>query len=117
MRNLTLEGKMLALSKIIHLCFTSVAPKQIFKEIENIQKNFFWNRSTLKIKHSTLCNSFSIGGLTKVDINTKIASFQCSWIKRLYDDSFYESKLIPLHLINTTINLAFKSNPNLALSF
>ena len=48
-RNLTLEGKIivfktLALSKISHLCLTSVVPKQIIKEIENIQKNFLWNR-------------------------------------------------------------------------
>ena len=45
MKNLTLEGKIivfktLALSKIAHLCFTSVVPKQIIEEIENIQKNF-----------------------------------------------------------------------------
>ena len=57
MRNLTLEGKiivfkMLTLSKIVHLCLTSVVPKQIIEEIENIQKNFLWNRSTPKIKHS-----------------------------------------------------------------
>ena len=43
MRNLTLEGRMivfktLALSKIVHLCLTSVVPKQIIEEIENIQK-------------------------------------------------------------------------------
>ena len=49
MRNLTLEGKTivfktLALSKIVHLCFTSVVPKQIIEEIENIQKNFLWNQ-------------------------------------------------------------------------
>ena len=64
MRNLTLKGKMkvfktLALSKIVQLCLTSVVPKQIIEEIENMQKNFLWNQSTLKIKHSTLCNSFA----------------------------------------------------------
>ena len=85
MRNLTLEGKILvfktlALSKIVHFCLTSVVPKQIIEEIENIQKNFLWNRSTPKIRHSTLCNSFAIGGLTSVGINTKIASLQCSWM-------------------------------------
>ena len=72
MRDLTLEGKRivfktLALSKIVHLCLTSVVPKQIIEETENIQKNILWNRSTSKIKHSTLCNSFITGGLTNVD--------------------------------------------------
>ena len=80
-------------------------------------ENFIWNQSAPKIKHLTLCNSFATGGLTNVDINTKITSPQCSWIKRLYDDSFHEWKLIPLHLINTTITPAFKLHPSLALSF
>ena len=48
MSNLTLEGiiivfKTLALSKIVHLCLTSVASKRIFEEIENILKIFLWN--------------------------------------------------------------------------
>ena len=49
---------MLVLSKIVHLCLTSVTPKQIIEEIEKIQKNFLWNQSTAKIKRSTLCNFF-----------------------------------------------------------
>ena len=82
MRNLTLKGKIilfkkLALSKIVLLCLTSVVPKQIIEEIENIQKNFLWNRSTSKIKHSNLYTSFVPSGLTNVDINRKIASLQC----------------------------------------
>ena len=121
MRNLTLEGKIivfetLALSKIFHLCITSVVPKHI-EEIENKQKKFLWNRSTPKIKHSALCNSFAAGGITNFGINRKIASLQCSWIKRLYGDSFHEWKLIPIHLINTTITPAFKFHPSLALHF
>ena len=112
MKNLTLEGKIivfktLALSKVVRIGFTSVVPKQIVEEI----------KSTPKINHSPLCNSFATGGLTNTDINTKIASLQCSLIKRLYDDSFHEWKLIPLHLINTTITPAFKFHPSLALSF
>ena len=94
-----------------------IVPKQITEEIENVQKNYLWNRSTPKIKHNTLCNCFATGGLTNVDINTKIASLRYSWIKRLYDKSFHEWKLIPLHLINRTITLTFKFRPRLALSF
>ena len=119
MRNLTLEGKVivfktLVLSKIVHLCLTSVVPKQIIEEIENVQKSFFWSQSTPKIKPSTLCNSVRRSGLTNVYIKTKIANLQCSWIKRLYEDSFHEWKLIPLHLIHTTITAAFKFHPSLA---
>ena len=87
MRNLTLEGRILfntlALSKIVHLCLASVLPKQVIKEIENIQKNFLWNRSTPKIQQSTLRNSFAADGLRNVDIYTKTASLKCTWVKRL----------------------------------
>ena len=108
----------MALSKILYLCFTLVVPNQIIEEIENIQKNFHGNRRwTPKNKHSTLHNSFATGGLRNVNRNIKIASLQCSWIKQLYDDSFHEWKLIPLHLINTIITSAFKFNSSLALSF
>ena len=61
--------------------------------------------------------SLAIGDLRNVDINTKFASYQCSWIKRLYDDSFHKWKLISVHLINTTIIPSFKCHPILALSF
>ena len=59
-------------------------------EIENIQKRFLSNPRTPKIKYSTLCNSFATDGLRKIDINTKIASLQCCWIKRLYDANVHE---------------------------
>ena len=42
-----------------------------------------------------------------------MASLQCYWI---YEDSFHEWKLVPFHLVNTTVTIAFKFHPNLALS-
>ena len=68
---------------------------------------------TPKSKHETLCNSFKAGGLENVDINSKIASLQCSWIKQLYDGKFHEWKLIPLHLIKSTFGINFKFDSNL----
>ena len=79
-------------------------------------RSFLWNRSTPKIKHSTLRNSFATSGLRHVDLNAKIASLQCSRIKRLYVDTFHEWELIPLHLINTTITPALKFHASLAFS-
>ena len=91
MRNLTLEGKItifktLAISKIIHLSLVTNVPTQIIKELNKIQKEFIWNGSSPKIKHSTLCNKYENGGLKNVDILSKVISLQCSWIKRLYDN-------------------------------
>ena len=60
---------------------------------------------------------FATAGLRNVNINAKVASLQCYWINRLYDDSFHEWKLIPLHLINKIITPKFKFHASFALSF
>ena len=117
-RNITLEGniiifKSLALSKIVSLTLITSFSKQLIEEIQRIQKATIWNNLTPKIKHETLCNSFEEDGLKNVDINSKIASLECSWVKRLYDDKFHEWKLIPLHLIKSTFGINFKSHSNL----
>ena len=84
-------------------------------KLEKIQKAFLWNNSTPKIKHETLCNDYKAGGLKNVDIPRKIIALQCSWIRRLYDDSFHEWKLIPLYLIEKSFGTSFKFNSNLLL--
>ena len=38
---------------------------------------------------------------------------QCSWIRRLYDNSFHEWKLIPLFLIKNSFGSSFKFHSNL----
>ena len=105
--------KTLALSKIAYLRLITSFSKQLIQEIQRIQKAFIWNNLTSKIKHETLCSSFEEGGLKYIDINSKIASLQCSWVKWLYDDKFNECKLIPLHLIKSFFGINFKFHSNL----
>ena len=38
-----------------------------------------------------------------------IISLQYSWIRRLYDDSFHDWKIITLHLLKMSFGSAFKS--------
>ena len=95
MRNLTLERKIVifktkAISKIVFQCFITTVPKYVLKELGKIQKAFLWNNYTPKIKQETLCNDYIAEGLKNVDIPTKIIAFQCSWIRRLYDDFLHE---------------------------
>ena len=71
--------------------------------MQKIQKAFICDNLTSKIKYETLRNSFEKSSLKNVDIDSKIASLQCSWIKRLYDDEFHEWKLIALHLIKSIL--------------
>ena len=120
MRNMTLEGKIiisktLALAKIVYLTLIPSFSKQVIEEIQKIEKAIIWNNLTPKIKHENLCNSFEEGDLKNVDINLKITSLPCSWIKGLYDDRFNDWKLVPLHLIKPTFRINFKFHSNLDL--
>ena len=65
-----------------------------------------------KIKHDTVCNNYENAGLRNADIKPKIKSLQCSWIKKLFDNSFHEWKLIPIYLIKKSFgeNFIFHSN-------
>ena len=81
--------------------------------LKKIQNAFFWNNSSPKIKHETLCNDYKAGGLKNVDIRSKITALQCSWIRRLYDNSFYEWKLIPLYQIEKSFGTSFTFHSNL----
>ena len=94
MNCLTLEGKImvfktLTISKIVFLSLISKVPTVIISELERIQKTFLWPPKP-KIKKETLCSDFKHGGLKNVNIQKKIISLQCSWVIRLYGDSFHE---------------------------
>ena len=120
MWSLTLEGKItvfktLAISKIVYLSMMIKVPTEIIVELEKIQKRFIWPTKP-KIKNETISSDFKDGGLKNVDINKKIASRQCSWIKRLYDDSFHEWKLIPLKLIKKSFGDDLKFHSNLSFN-
>ena len=79
-----------------------------------MQKNFLWNDSKPKIKDYTLCKCYKEGGLKNVDVHCKILSLKFSWMKRLYDDSFHEWKIIPLRLIKNVFGEHFVLHSNLS---
>ena len=104
MRNLTIAGKItvfktLAISKIVHLALVKIIPNSVIFELDKIKKHFIWKNDSPKIKQDTLCKDYENGGLKDVDITFKIISLQCSWVKRLYDNSIHDWKIIPLHII------------------
>ena len=66
------------------------------KELNKIQKKFIWKnnppppkkkKKKKKKKHTTLCNNCNNGSLKNVDISSKIPTLQCSWIKKLNDNT------------------------------
>lgn len=121
MRNLTLQGKItvfksLAISKVVHLALVTTFPSDILNHLNKIQKDFLWYQKNPKIKHSTLRNIYENGGLKNVDIDYKITSLQCSWIKRLFDNSTHSWKIIPKHLISVYLGKNFTFHSNLSIN-
>ena len=111
-RNLTSQGKIiifktLALSKITFLAQVLVILNQIIDALQQTQNNFLWNSASPKVKHEAICKDFQYGGLIYVDIKSKLISLQCSWVKKLYDESFHEWKIIPLTIIKNTFGECF----------
>ena len=101
MPHLTLEAKItifktLAISKIIQLSLATNVPAQIINELNKIEKEFIWNGSNPKIKHSTLCNKYENGGLKNLNILSKVISLPSSRVKRLYNNSSHPWKIMLL---------------------
>ena len=63
-----------------------------------------------------MCNDYVNGGLKNVDVLSKIVSLQCSWLRRLFDNSYHPWKLIPSFLIRKYLGKNFKFHSNLRLS-
>ena len=78
MLRLSLEGriivfKSLAISKIVYLSLLTSVPRRT-----KTSKNFLWNFTAPKSKHSTTRMDYRNGGLTNVEVFFKIISLQCS---------------------------------------
>ena len=100
MRFLTLAGKItilksLMFSKIVFVSFLSSIPDTIVKSLIKLKNDFLWDGKPPKIKHKALIGSYERGGLKDIDIESRIKALRLSWVKRLYDDSEHEWKIIP----------------------
>ena len=92
--------KSLALSRVLCTCTMTNFTKDFIKQLEDLRKNFIWNRRRLKIKHSTLIGDYADGGYKDVDIETKLSSLRTIWIRRFLDNSFHAWKAIPCSLLS-----------------
>ena len=83
----------------------------------NPKKNL-QNKKNLKhltkhlIKQNILHNDYKDGGSKSVNIDHKIASLKCSWVKRLYTENFHKWKIIPLQYKNKRFGKTFKFRSN-----
>ena len=81
--------------------------------LKKYRRAFLWKNSTPMMKHETLYNDNKAGGLKNANIPNKVIVLQCPWIRRLYNSSFHEWKLIQLYLIEKFFGRSFKFYSNL----
>ena len=95
MKKLYSEGKIttfksLAISKILHFAIIMKVPNTVIEELK--QNKILWDNIKFKTKRNTLRNDSKDGGLKSVDVEHKIPSLSCSWVKRLCTENFNECK-------------------------
>ena len=74
--------KRLALSKAIYISSMKNFPSRFIKILDDIHKDFIWNKLQPKIKHSILIANYEEGGYKDVDVASKMISLKIIWIRR-----------------------------------
>ena len=57
----------------------ATVPADIIKLVENIHKDFVWDKKRPNIKHSSLISNYPRGGLKDIDIPSKFKSLHLNW--------------------------------------
>ena len=116
-RRLTLLGriailKSLAVSQIVYVLSSLPTPQGVIKEINSLLYDFLWDGKSDKIKRTEMINSYSIGGLKMIDIQSFNQSLKMKWIKGyLGDDNQAKWKsFFNYYLEKHGGNLVFSSN-------
>ena len=87
-RKLTLFGKSciiktLAISKLVYVASILTLPDNAYiKKIQRLIYNFIWNK-TERIKRNVLIGTITKGGLSIVDIESKLKALKAAWVPRL----------------------------------
>ena len=99
--------KSLALSKAIYISTIKNFPSRFIKILDDIHKDFIWNKLQPYIKHSTLIANYEEDGYKDVDVASKIISLKIIWIRRLIDDNFYTWMIILSKLFSPIGSMSF----------
>ena len=107
-RNLSLEGeitvfKALALSKITDMALVKIIPPSIIDQLNKTHTNFICNSVNPKIKNLAINNNYKNG-------------LQRSCIKRLFNETFHDWKILPTHIIHKPLVNKFVFHSNLQIN-
>ena len=111
-RGLTLYGKVLiikslGLSNLLYSISNVNVPKDIGPMVKDKMFCFLWKNKKDKIKHTSMYQDLSTGGLRMVDIELTIKSLRLAWIKRLLFRDNCNWKKVPDYFFNKHGGLNF----------
>ena len=94
-RGLTLMGKILVVNTLVASLFVykmmvlPAIPESIVKNINNIIREFLWNKKKAKIAYNILQNSKEEGGLELVNLKNKDHALKATWPQILHAEQDY----------------------------
>ncbi len=114
-RELTMFGKVLIIkclgisSMIFNFMLLDVDECKT-KEINKLLYNFVWNTKE-RIQRSTLIGSLDAGGISMVDVESKVKAIKAGWLKHLVVESKWSGVIkTMLHDIGLNIDMILKCN-------
>ena len=114
-RNLTLFGKItvlksLVMSSLIHNFSLLETPDDIVKKLEKIMYDFVWDKKD-RIKRNTVISSVEDGGISMIDVKSKVSSIKAGWIKRLKENSKW-SRILQWYLEANALDIDYMLKMN-----
>lgn len=97
-RNLTIFGKItvlksLIMSTLIHNFSLLETPESIIHDLEKIMYEFVWDKRD-RIKRNTVILPENKGGISMIDVLSKIKSIKASWVKRLKSEGKWKNVIL-----------------------
>ena len=105
-RGLSLMGKVQVVNTLVasllvyKMMVLPTIPKNIVKSLDNVIREFLWNKKKAKIAYKILQNRKEQGGLGLVDLTIKDKSLKATWPRILYTEQDYASMVYAILRLN-----------------
>ena len=110
-RNLTIFGKVLIIkslfiSQLVYNMTILEVDDNIIKSLNTLLYNFLW-KGTDRIKRNTMIGQIQDGGISMIDVESKVLSLKASWVKRLLDNECEHIFIINTYLEKMGIDFKY----------
>ena len=80
-----LVAKTFCMSKFIHSMIITLVPKEDLNKTQQILNKFIWGGKPAKVKHTSLINDYSEGGLRAPDVVCQYKALKMPWLYRMHN--------------------------------